>query len=155
MKRFHVNISVSDLAVSTRFYSTLFGTEPGVVKDDYVKWMLDDPRINFSLSASSGGNGINHVGIQADTMPELEQIQQRLAQAGMQTYDQPQAECCYANSSKTWIRDPDNVAWETFVTHSASTVYGDDRLPSDLRPASGKQNAACCRSDDDQCCATG
>ena len=50
MKRLHVHVSVDDLAQSTRFYSTLFAAEPTVVKDDYVKWMLDDPRVNFAIS---------------------------------------------------------------------------------------------------------
>ena len=54
MKRLHVHVSVDDLAQSTRFYSTLFAAEPTVVKDDYVKWMLDDPRVNFAISTRAG-----------------------------------------------------------------------------------------------------
>src|SRR5580693_10490803 len=54
MKRLHVHVSVDDLAQSTRFYSTLFAAEPTVAKDDYVKWMLDDPRVNFAISTSGG-----------------------------------------------------------------------------------------------------
>ena len=50
MKRLHVHVAVDDLAQSTRFYSTLFAAEPTVVKDDYVKWMLEDPRVNFAIS---------------------------------------------------------------------------------------------------------
>src|SRR5438067_1599164 len=48
MKRFHVHVAVDDLAQSVRFYSTLFATEPTVLKPDYAKWMLEDPRINCS-----------------------------------------------------------------------------------------------------------
>ncbi len=69
---------------------------------------------------------MNHIGLQADSMPELEQIQERLQSAGELTFDQPQTECCYATSSKTWVRDPDDVAWETFVTHGQITHYGSD-----------------------------
>jgi catechol 2,3-dioxygenase-like lactoylglutathione lyase family enzyme len=54
MKRLHVQVSVDDLARSTRFYSTLFAAEPTVVKDDYVKWMLEDPRVNFAISTRAG-----------------------------------------------------------------------------------------------------
>ena len=50
MKRFHVHVAVPDLATSIRFYSTLFGSEPAVRKDDYAKWMLEDPRVNFAIS---------------------------------------------------------------------------------------------------------
>lgn len=48
MKRFHVHVAVADLEQSVEFYSTLFGTSPSVQKDDYAKWMLDDPRVNFA-----------------------------------------------------------------------------------------------------------
>jgi predicted enzyme related to lactoylglutathione lyase len=50
MKRFHMHVSVDDLERSVRFYSTLFGASPTVLKSDYAKWMLDDPRVNFAIS---------------------------------------------------------------------------------------------------------
>lgn len=151
MKRFHVNVAVADLDRSTQFYSTLFGVEPTVLKDDYAKWMLEDPRINFSISTSSANRGINHIGLQADTMDELEAIQSRLRTAEHETFDQPDAQCCYANSSKTWVRDPDDVAWETFVTHGNITSYGDDRVPEDVFQATSSD--ACCKAASaERCC---
>jgi catechol 2,3-dioxygenase-like lactoylglutathione lyase family enzyme len=152
MKRFHVNVAVADLARSTRFYSTLFGVEPTLLKDDYAKWMLEDPRINFSISTSSVSRGINHVGLQADTMEELETIQARLRDAEHETFEQPDAQCCYAKSSKTWVRDPDEVAWETFFTHGEITSYGDDRVPEDVFQA--KTSERCCdAASEARCCA--
>jgi catechol 2,3-dioxygenase-like lactoylglutathione lyase family enzyme len=151
MKRFHVNVAVADLNRSTQFYSTLFGIKPTVMKDDYAKWMLDDPRVNFSISTSSLNRGVNHIGLQADTMDELEAIQARLRNARQESFDQPDAQCCYANSSKTWVRDPDDVAWETFVTHGEITTYGDDRVPEDAFRATETDN--CCKAGaGDQCC---
>jgi catechol 2,3-dioxygenase-like lactoylglutathione lyase family enzyme len=140
MKRFHVNVSVADLEQSVDFYNTLFGQQPSVHKDDYAKWMLDDPRVNFAISKSSRSSGINHVGLQADTMDELGEIQQRLRAAGEQTFDQPTAECCYASSSKTWVQDPDAVRWETFVTHGQITHYGEDNVPV----ADNDEQSRCC-----------
>jgi len=140
MKRFHVSVSVADIKRSTEFYNTLFGTEPTVFEDDYAKWMLEDPRINFAISKTRKSSGVNHIGLQADTMEELEVIQSRLRDAGEKTFDQPEAQCCYASSSKTWARDPDDVAWETFVTHGQITHYGDDRVPADA----GLTNERCC-----------
>ncbi len=49
MKRLHVHVAVEDLSTSIGFYATLFGAQPTVVKDDYAKWMLDDPRVNFAI----------------------------------------------------------------------------------------------------------
>ena len=64
MNRFHVHLNVSDLDRSIRFYSQLFASEPAVVKGDYAKWMLEDPRVNFAISTTgrtpgmtSGNNG--------------------------------------------------------------------------------------------------
>ena len=142
MKRFHVNVAVTDIAHSIDFYRTLFGEEPTVQKHDYAKWMLEDPRINFSINQSSRKRGINHVGLQADTMAELGQIRNRLQAAGEKTFDQVNAECCYANSDKSWIRDPDDVAWETFVTHGQITHYGDDLEP-DTTVASTETQRCC------------
>lgn len=129
MKRFHVNVSVTDLEKSIEFYNTLFNTEPSVKKDDYAKWMLEDPRMNFAISKCSKSTGVNHIGLQADTVEELAEIQARLRDAGESTFEQPKAECCYARSTKTWVRDPDNVAWEAFVTYGQTTQYGDDLGP--------------------------
>ena len=75
-------------------------------------------------------------------MSELEEIQERLRTAGAQTFEQPDAQCCYARSSKTWVRDPDSVAWETFVTHNDITHYGDDRVPE--HGTEKHENARCC-----------
>ena len=141
MKRFHVNVSVSNLDQSIEFYRTLFGEEPTIRKDDYAKWMLEDPRVNFAIAESSKMSGVNHVGLQADTLEELGDIQARLNQAGETTFDQPQAECCYAQSSKSWVRDPDELDWETFVTFGQTTHYGNDTAPGEL---DADRESRCC-----------
>ena len=145
MKRFHVNVSVSDLADSVRFYNALFGEEPTVLKDDYAKWMLEDPRVNFAISQSSRSSGVNHVGLQVDSKDELAEVQARLDAAEEETFKQADANCCYAQSSKTWARDPDNVAWETFVTHGSITHYGNDNVPGmDDAGTEGSTETRCC-----------
>lgn len=123
MKRFHVSVGVSDLDASVEFYRNLFGAEPTVLQADYAKWMLDDPRVNFAINAGYR-RGVNHVGLQADTPGELAEIQARLRGAHMPLLDEPDVECCYARSSKTWVRDPDDLQWETFVTHRQTAAVG-------------------------------
>lgn len=136
---------------SIRFYTTLFGADPTVSKDEYAKWMLEDLRINFSVSSGSQHHGINHIGLQADTMEELAVIQSRLRSAEEKIVEQPDAKCCYAISSKTWVRDPDYVAWETFVTHTEFTDYGEDRVPDEFLQAA--EPDPCCRTGSEgQCC---
>src|SRR5712691_1956579 len=140
MKRLHVHVSVDDLAQSTRFYSTLFAAEPTVVKDDYVKWMLDDPRVNFAISSRAGG--ISHLGIQAEDEAELAEVFDRLSRAERPIVEAKNATCCYAKSDKQWIADPQGVPWETFFTYGEATVYGEGSLAK-LREANERAACAC------------
>ena len=138
MKRFHVHVSVDDLAQSVRFYSTLFAAEPTVLKSDYAKWMLEDPRVNFAISSCGGhGAGISHLGIQAEDESELGEVYERLAQAERPVVEEKAATCCYAQSDKQWIADPQGVAWETFFTYGESTVYGRSGVLNTLAEISG------------------
>jgi len=126
MKRLHVHVAVDDLAANIRFYSTVFGAPPTVVKDDYAKWMVEDPRINFAISARGMRPGIDHLGIQVDSDAELAALRKQVGDAEIAASDQPGAACCYASSNKYWTTDPQGVAWETFHTLGEISVYGAD-----------------------------
>jgi catechol 2,3-dioxygenase-like lactoylglutathione lyase family enzyme len=136
MKRLHVHVGVSDLAHSIQFYSTLFAAEPSVVKHDYAKWMLDDPRVNFAISSGDHARkGIEHLGIQVDSAGELAEVYGRLKAADRPVLEEGATTCCYAKSEKSWIADPDGVVWEAFHTSGAATVYGDSPALEMLEPA--------------------
>ncbi len=126
MKRMHVHVGVDDLAASTRFYSALFGTPPAVTKPDYAKWMLDDPRLNFAISAGHASRGIEHLGIQVEDQGELAEVYARLEAADRPVLDEGATTCCYARSTKAWISDPQGVIWETFLTAGDATIYGSE-----------------------------
>jgi catechol 2,3-dioxygenase-like lactoylglutathione lyase family enzyme len=121
MKRLHLHVSVPDLAQSIRFYETLFGAPPTVAKDDYAKWMLDDPKVNLAISQRDRAAGVDHVGIQVDSAAELGELADRLKAAGAVTIDQEATTCCYARSDKSWVTDPAGVRWETFYTFGEAT----------------------------------
>ncbi len=129
MKRLHVHVSVVDLADSIRFYSALFAAKPTVRKDDYAKWMLDDPRVNFAVSKRGGANGIRHLGIQVEDAAELDEVYARLKRANAPILEEGATTCCYAMSQKSWIEDPQGVKWETFLTTGSSSTYGTDPVP--------------------------
>ena len=126
MKRFHVHVAVADLERSIRFYSLMFGAPPAVTKDDYAKWMLDDPRVNFAISKRGDAPGVNHLGIQVESDEELLEMRGRLSQADQPVVEQDNAACCYAASNKHWVQDPQGLAWETFHTLSHIPVFGED-----------------------------
>jgi catechol 2,3-dioxygenase-like lactoylglutathione lyase family enzyme len=147
MKRMHVHVSVSDLEASVRFYSELFAAEPTVRKLDYAKWMLDDPRVNFAISQRGAVAGIEHLGIQVEDHAELEEVYSRLKRADRPVLEEGATTCCYAESEKSWIEDPQGIQWETFLTTGASTVYGRDAVRA--APTDTAQSQCCTPS----CCA--
>jgi catechol 2,3-dioxygenase-like lactoylglutathione lyase family enzyme len=138
MKRMHIHVSVNDLEESARFYAALFAAEPIVKKPDYAKWMLEDPRVNFAISARGRKAGIEHLGLQAEDEAELGVIAQRLGKADRPILEERDATCCYARSEKQWVADPQGVVWETFYTHGDSTVYGQSAAIESLT------GTACC-----------
>jgi catechol 2,3-dioxygenase-like lactoylglutathione lyase family enzyme len=155
MKRLHVHVGVNDLDQSIQFYSTLFGSEPTVTKSDYAKWMLEDPRVNFAISAGQhAAKGIEHLGIQVESDHELSEVYGRLKAADRPVFEEGATTCCYAKSEKSWIADPDGVVWEAFLTNGEATVYGDSPALNALSdnaaentccaPALPQAQPACC-----------
>lgn len=143
MKRLHVHVAVENLPHSIDFYSALFAAKPSVVKTDYAKWMLDDPRVNFAISTRGREVGLDHLGIQVENADELQEVYTRLRNAGSEIIEQGQTACCYAKSEKSWIDDPAGIAWETFLTTGESTTYGDGSGEREARVAHEKQSACC------------
>ena len=122
----------NDLDQSIRFYSNLFGMEPSVRKDDYAKWMLDDPRVNFAISHRGNAIGVNHLGLQVESDAELASVRGQFAAAdAAATVDEPGANCCYAKSDKHWVTDPQGIAWEAFHTLGTIPLFGGDSAQSD------------------------
>lgn len=154
MKRFHVHISVKDLAQSLHFYSSMFSAAPTLEKTDYAKWMLDDPRVNFTISQQGYKPGLNHLGFQVDTGEELTALRMQVAKADIAVLDEAGAACCYANSDKYWTQDPQDIAWETFHTLDSIPIFGQDESPAQdatqaccIPPAAQpkeKASSACC-----------
>ncbi|RAO75696.1 ArsI/CadI family heavy metal resistance metalloenzyme [Dyella jiangningensis] len=153
MKRFHVHVNVDRLDASIRFYTTLFGTGPSVVKDDYAKWMLDDPRVNFAISQRDRQAGIDHLGLQADDTEELNAIGDRLLQADAVALAEKATTCCYARSDKFWAEDPQGVRWETFHTFGDATSYtAPSAADGCCGPSATAAATSCCGPSSSSCC---
>lgn len=144
MKRLHVHVGVDDLDRSIGFYASLFGAAPSVKKPDYAKRMLDDPRVNFAISEGQHeATGIEHLGIQVEDESELAEVYGRLKSAGRPVLEEGATTCCYAESEKSWIADPDGVFWEAFLTSGEATVYGDSPALNVI--AASAPETGCCR----------
>ena len=136
MKRLHVSLSVKDIEESVRFYNNLFNAEPTVLKGDYAKWLLDEPSVNFSISKKAANHGLEHLGIQAEDEKELQEVYQNFEKTQAEVLEEGHTVCCYAQSEKSWVKDPQGVEWEAFHTYGESEV-------------NKSETAACC---DDTCC---
>ncbi|HRK67918.1 MAG TPA: ArsI/CadI family heavy metal resistance metalloenzyme, partial [Hyphomonas sp.] len=128
-----VHVAVDNLADATRFYSTLFAAEPTVEKSDYAKWMLDDPRVNFAISARGAAPGVEHLGIQAESDEELREVYARLKSADTPVLEEGETTCCYAQSEKSWVSDPAGISWEVFHTTGDSATYGGGPVTGEAR----------------------
>lgn len=176
MKRFHVHVAVEDLDRSIAFYAGLFGAPPTVRKDDYAKWMVEDPRLNFAISQRGGTPGLNHLGLQADSVDELAAIRSAFTAADASAVvAQPDAMCCYVRSDKHWLTDPQGIAWEGYHSLEAVEFFdGTGGRPERAVPAGGMSGCCApatatddgagtsCTTDDDEaapaaahCCAPG
>ncbi len=112
MKRFHVHVTVADVSASIRFYSTLFSAEPTVVKSDYAKWMLEDPRVNFAISKRGDDVGVRHLGIQVESEVRVARRLRAPRARRAPGSGRGKTTCCYAKSEKSWMEDPQGVQWE-------------------------------------------
>lgn len=145
MKRMHIHVAVKDIPRSVHFYSAMFAAQPTVVKDDYAKWMLEDPRVNFAISTHGEKPGLDHLGIQVENQDELQEVYQRLQDADSPVLEEGETTCCYSRSEKSWIADPQGISWETFLTTGESTTYGHSRVTAGepVRIADAGADACC------------
>jgi len=148
MKRLHVHVAVKDLDTSLRFYSQLFAAAPTVRKADYAKWMLEDPRVNFAISQRGLKSGVQELGIQAENREELHELYSRLQRIDRPVLEEGETTCCYAQSEKSWVADPQGQPWEIFLTTGTSAAYGHDAPVADPMQA---RESCCCEP---SCCSS-
>jgi catechol-2,3-dioxygenase len=147
MKRLHIHLAVTDLTKSISFYNALFGSEPTKQKEDYAKWQLDDPRINFAISTRADTKGVDHLGIQVDNKDELEALRAQMSAANISTHSDGETTCCYAKSEKSWIADPDGTAWEAYHTMADAQLFSGENTASSnscCLPKDKPETSACC-----------
>ena len=123
MKRMHIHLGVKSIDESVKFYNALFGVEPAKLKSDYAKWMLEDPRINFAISTRAGKVGVDHMGLQVDDVSELNALRTQMSAANISTHSDGETTCCYAKSEKSWVEDPNGIAWEAYHTMEDAQLF--------------------------------
>ncbi len=131
--KLHISLNVEDIGKSIAFYSSLFGKPADIVRDNYAKWDVDDPSVNFVIesnccASNSGHIGFDHIGIEADDRDQLATLVERIRQSGNPWLEPESTTCCYARSDKAWVRGAAGEPWEAFLTHDHDNEeYGHDR----------------------------
>ncbi|MBC6439748.1 MAG: VOC family protein [Rhodospirillales bacterium] len=126
--KLHVSMRVADYEKAVAFYSGLFGQEPSVTRENYAKWDVEDPSVNFVIESERGEPGFDHIGIQVADHDELNTVADRMRAMDRPFLDIEQTTCCFARMEKAWVKGEANDAWETFLTHSHDAEeYGVDR----------------------------
>lgn len=117
MLKAHVALNVRDVEHSLEFYRKLFGIAPAKVRTGYAKFDVENPPLNLTLNqASPRRNGaLSHLGIQVAETGDVLRMRDRWREAGLETRDEMQTNCCYALQDKAWVTDPDGNEWEVFT----------------------------------------
>ncbi|MDM5155624.1 ArsI/CadI family heavy metal resistance metalloenzyme [Bacillus sp. DX1.1] len=125
MKYVHVGINVTHLEKSIEFYTKVFGVTPVKVKEDYAKFLLEKPGLNFTLNVRDEvkGNQVNHFGFQVETQEEILLHKERLEKEGFFAREEMDTTCCYAVQDKFWVTDPNGNEWEFFYTKANSEIH--------------------------------
>jgi catechol 2,3-dioxygenase-like lactoylglutathione lyase family enzyme len=149
VSRIQLALSVADLEGSVAFYSTLFGVEPHKRRPGYANFAIEQPPLKLVLievptdTRRTGVYGaLNHLGVEVESMAEVEASAARLREAGLAAFDEKDTTCCYALQDKVWVHDPAGAPWEIYTVKEddpANPRDGHDR-PVNLLAGDG----ACC-----------
>lgn len=121
----HLSLDVRSVPDSVAFYEKVFGVVPQKQTEDYAKFDLTAPALNFSLVATTGKiSAVNHLGIEVESSDHLAAWKQRLQQQGILEKVEDGIACCFARQDKLWFTDPDGNAWEVFTVHEQLAVSG-------------------------------
>jgi len=113
----HLALNVRSVERSVEFYQKMLGLEPSKLHPGYAKFDVQNPPLNLTLNEVefTERGALSHLGIQLATTEDVLSMRRNWLDAGLDTRDEMQTNCCYALQNKTWVQDPDGNEWEAFV----------------------------------------
>jgi catechol 2,3-dioxygenase-like lactoylglutathione lyase family enzyme len=113
----HISINVSNVGNSVEFYKKVFGQSPQKQTDNYAKFDLNEPALNFSMQSGSELSRVSHFGIEVDSADDVMKWQKSLTEQGLVKLVESDTKCCFARQDKVWFTDPDGNEWEVFYVY--------------------------------------
>ena len=113
----HVSLNVRSVKESLPFYRVLFDQRPTKLKEDYAKWELENPPINFTINEHpDSADRDGHFGIQVKSSRVVQDCYERFRQLKVKIdTTETEVACCFSVQNKVWVVDPDGNHWEVFV----------------------------------------
>jgi catechol 2,3-dioxygenase-like lactoylglutathione lyase family enzyme len=127
MSRVQLALNVDDVEAATAFYARLFGTEPAKRRPGYANFAIADPPLKLVLLENPGqGGSLNHLGIEVESVDEVDATQTRLAEHGLASIDERGTTCCYAEQDKFWVEGtPNGERWEVYTVLADSPTFAE------------------------------
>jgi catechol 2,3-dioxygenase-like lactoylglutathione lyase family enzyme len=143
MSRLQLALNVNDIDAAVEFYSTLFDTPPAKRRPGYANFAIDSPALKLVLFENPAETGtLNHLGVERDSMDEVQAEADRLESAGLQLDVEGDVVCCYARQDKHWITGPDGQRWENYVVLSDASPELEGETSAERAPAN--ESTGCC-----------
>lgn len=97
---------------------------------------------------------LNHLGVERDSMEQVEAEANRLEAAGAQLQVEGDVVCCYARQDEHWVTGPDGQRWENYVVLADAHPELEGQTSADAVA----ENSGCCAASSDDgpagaCCA--
>lgn len=125
MSRIQLALNVDDVEAATAFYSKLFGVAPAKSKPGYANFALANPPLKLVLLENPGKGGtLNHLGIEVETVDDVDSELSRLGDAGLASTEERDTTCCYAKQDKFWVEGtPSGERWEIYTVLADSETF--------------------------------
>jgi catechol 2,3-dioxygenase-like lactoylglutathione lyase family enzyme len=157
MSRLQLALNVGDIDAAVEFYSTLFDTQPAKRRPGYANFAIQQPALKLVLFENPRLSGtLNHLGVERDSMEEVEAEADRLEAAGLPLRVEDDVVCCYARQDKHWVTGPDGQEWENYVVLADAHAELEGRTTADLEKegpeALALVSSGCCGEAPASCC---
>ena len=147
MSRLQLALNVQNIDAAVEFYSTLFDTPPAKRRPGYANFAVANPPLKLVLFENPAATGtLNHVGVERESMDEVEAEANRLEAAGLALDVEGDVVCCYARQDKHWVTGPDGQRWENYVVlaDAHSELEGKTHADLTLTEATEASTGGCC-----------